>query len=191
MVHEMGFDAVDLQITSAFPTALRDDVRRAASVLPKPFLSSMGAFRTVVENEVVIVPYRVYYDTKLIDADRLTPAQQIIISCLLTRHHNGYVREEHLRRIISSNHAWIPPFVIQLIGEYVMEILQVIDEKLAVLNAEAYSGFLKDNPTFWSTTKRRVVSYWDCYYRRAWPRWEDYVGFRLVEYLDSFLLTSD
>jgi hypothetical protein len=93
MVHEMGLDDVDLQITSAFPTVLRDDVRGAVSILPKPFFSSTAAFRTVVENEVVIVPYRVYYDTELINADRLTPSQQIIISCVFTRHQNLVFRK--------------------------------------------------------------------------------------------------
>jgi hypothetical protein len=191
MVHEIGLDDVDLEITSAFPTVLRDDVRCAVSILPKPFLSSTAAFRTIVENEVVTVPYRVYYDTDLINGGGLTPLQQVIIGCVLTRHHNGFVREEHLRRIVSCDYEWIPPFVVQLVGEYVIEILQVLEDSRAALSAKAYSGFLKDNPAFWSTTKRRVVSYWDCYYRRAWPRREDYVGFRLVKHLDSFLLGTD
>lgn len=184
----MSSGNVNLGIASAFPELLRDDAIRAVSVLPEPSHSCGTAFRAVVEGEVVTVPYRVYHDTELIDTDPLTSVQREIISCVLTRHHNGFVRQEHLTRILACRDCWIPPFVVQLIGEYVVEILSVIQEGRAGLDATLYRSFLNANPAFWATTKRRVVSYWDCYYRRAWMRREDYVGFQLLEYIDSLLL---
>jgi hypothetical protein len=43
----------------------------------------------------------------------------------------------------------------------------------------------------WKTTKRRVTSYWDAYYRRrgrevslVFPR-DDYVGFKIVERIET------
>ena len=96
----------------------------------------------------------------------------------------------NLGRIISRKESWIPPFVIQLVGEYVVEILEAIHNNLSSLDSTVYAAFLNDNISFWETTKQRVVSYWDCYYRRTWKHREDYVGFRIIEHLDSVPLRT-
>jgi hypothetical protein len=187
VAHEMDAGELNLQITSAFPKSLRDDVLRAVSVLPAPFLPPAGSFSVVIGGEFLVIPSRVYYHTEGINADRLTGAQKVILSCLLTRHHDGFIREEHLGQIVSCGEVWIPPFVVQLIGEYVIEILRAIHGSRALLSSDIYAGFLKGNAAFWARTKQRVVSYWDCYYRRTWPHPEDYVGFQLIDHLNSLL----
>jgi len=180
----MSDRGVNVEIASAFPQALRADVLRAISVLPEPFHQCASApFRAVVRGEAVTIPDRVYYDDALIKADQISPLQQELLSCLLTRHCSGFVRQEHLSRIVKCRDVWVPPFVVRLIGECVIEILRVIRENCAGLEAELYRGFLKENPEFWEITKQRVVSYWNCYYREQ--RRADYVGFQIVEYLDS------
>jgi hypothetical protein len=181
---------LDLQILSAFPQALRDDVVRVVSVLPTAFHSCSTTFRTTIGDEALIIPYRVYYDRKAISFSNLTSLQQVVLGCVLTRHHDGFVRRESLGRIISHKESWIPPFVIQLVGEYVVEILEAIHNNLSSLDSTVYAAFLTDNISFWETTKQRVVSYWDCYYRRTWKHREDYVGFRIIEHLDSLLLRT-
>ena len=95
-----------------------------------------------------------------------------------------------LGRIISRKESWSPPFVIQLVGEYVVEILEAIHNNLSSLDSTVYAAFLKENISFWDTTKQRVMSYWDCYYRRTWKHLEDYVGFRIIEHLESLLLRT-
>jgi len=70
-----------------------------------------------------------------------------------------------------------------LIGEYVVEILQLIEQNLPDLDRLTFRQFAEENPQFLATTRRRVASYWDCYYRHI-PK-NDYVGFRLLNYLDS------
>jgi hypothetical protein len=108
----------------------------------------------------------------------------------LTRYHDGFVRQKHLERIIGSENIWIPPFVIQLVGEYVIEILQVVDHNLSNLNVSIYEQFIWWNPEFMALTERRVASYWNEYYRRpasgrmAYER-EEYVGFRLLKFFKS------
>jgi hypothetical protein len=72
-----------------------------------------------------------------------------------------------------------------------VEILTAIHRNLASLDSGVYAAFLKDNAALWRTTKQRVVSYWNCYYRRTWWRRGDYVGFQIIEYLDSLLLRID
>jgi hypothetical protein len=64
------------------------------------------------------------------------------------------VRGENLGRIISRKESWIPPFVIQLVGEYVVEILEAIHNNLSSLDSTVYAPFLNDNISFWETTKQ-------------------------------------
>jgi len=107
--------------------------------------------------------------------------QEQLLACLLTRHHDGLIREKHLTRIIAVNATWVPPFVVQLLGEYVIEIIRIIENNLGVLDKSLYGGFLRLNPDFWALTRSRVVSYWDCYYRSH--RKETYPGFRVLDFL--------
>ena len=81
------------------------------------------------------------------------------------------------------------PFVIQLIGEYVIEILQDIYKRIDKLGTENYRKFLIENPDFFITTKQRVSSYWDCFHRGLIKK-EDYVGFQLTNYFDKLVDTK-
>ena len=179
----MSYNNSDL--AQSFPTSLRDDAVRVAAILPQPSRDTR-AFSVQVSGETVLIPYRIYHDPALIAPDRLTPLQLELLDCLLTRHHSGFVREKHLNNILCSNHEWIPPFIVQLVGEYVIEILQVIRRNVHELDPEPYGRFLKDNPAFLRLTKQRVMSYWQCYHRGRWQRKEDYDGFQIMEILDRF-----
>jgi hypothetical protein len=132
----MSSSEIGTKIESAFPESVRDDAIRVASILPEPLHRSAATFRVIVNAETVAIPYRIYHDPQLIGTDQLSSLQQELLSCLLTRHRSGFVRREHLRRIIGSHHIWVPPFVVQLIGEYVVEIIRVILEKQALLRCE-------------------------------------------------------
>jgi hypothetical protein len=179
------------ELADAFPTMLREDALVALSGFPEP-IKSQTRFFVNVAGEVVSIPGRVYYGSTLIHTQRLSGLQRELIDCLLTRHHNGYVRQSHLERIINSPNIWIPPFVVQLVGEYVIEILQVIDNNLSSFNTPAYAEFISSNPEFIALTERRVMSYWNEYYRH--PPWDghrtvyardEYVGFRLMQFFKS------
>ncbi|CAN5383344.1 hypothetical protein BH10PSE3_BH10PSE3_37490 [soil metagenome] len=141
-----------------------------------------AAFRLVFDKETLAIPPRIYQDeTEL--RGRYADHSQILDS-LLTRHHDGFVRARALARILSSTpETWTFPFVIELMGEYVVEILQQIEDGFEHLNLEACTHFLTDNPAFLALTRQRVMSYWDCYYR-AISR-QDYVGFRLIRRLEA------
>ena len=62
----------------------------------------------------------------------------------------------------------------QLLGEYVVEIAHVIVTALRDGYVAGLAQFVIDNPLFMATTRRRVVSYWNCYYRRQFPSLHDY-----------------
>lgn len=175
----------DAELEKAFPAALREDALRMISALPEAS-STAGAFSAEIGEEIVWIPFRIYHDPTLIDASRLTGTQRDLLACLLTRHHSGFVRAEYLSRIINCNREWIPPFVVQLVGEYVIEIIRSIRSGIPHLDREVYGEFLMRNPAFYQRTKERVLSYWDCYHRGE--RREDYAGFEVLDFFDS--LTS-
>ncbi|HEY3458220.1 MAG TPA: hypothetical protein VGK64_26805 [Bryobacteraceae bacterium] len=158
----MSYNNADL--AQAFPVSLRDAALRVASALPQPSWNT-ETFSVRVAGEAVLIPYRIYHDPALVDLARLTPLQVELLDCLLTRHHSGFVREKHLMKILCFNHEWIPPFVVQLVGEYVIEILHVIRKNLHNLDPQLYRRFLTGNPAFFTLVKQRVTSYWDCYHR--------------------------
>ena len=181
----MNYNNSDL--TKAFPAFLRDDALEVISALPQPAWDT-GTFSVGVGGETISIPYRIYHDPALIDATNLTARQRELLDCLLTRHHNGFIRERHLAGILCSHHEWIPPFVVQLVGEYVIEILQAVSGDLQHLDPHLYRSFLQANPQYFALTKQRVISYWNCYYR--WQRRGDYAGFRIVDFLER-LATAD
>jgi hypothetical protein len=92
---------------------------------------------------------------------------------------------KRLTRIIASNRIWTPPFVVQLVGEYVAEIIRVVHQNLGNLDASLYRQFLRANPQFLAITEQRVISYWNCYYR-SHAR-DEYVGFQVLRFFKSLV----
>ncbi|GAA3268766.1 hypothetical protein GCM10020258_40570 [Sphingomonas yabuuchiae] len=78
------------------------------------------------------------------------------------------------------------------LGEYIVEILDDVSEALTPEVQQILAAFIIDNQAFWATTKRRVTSYWNAYYRsryaselrRAYRR-DEYVGFHLTNRLEA------
>ncbi|MFI6115677.1 hypothetical protein [Kitasatospora sp. NPDC051164] len=121
----------------------------------------------------------------------LSPRQRLLLHCLYSRHWDGLVRQRHLEKVVGCTDPWVVPFVVQLVGEYVLEILIVICDELRDLAAPgarghlAYGQFIADNPAFFARTQRRVVSYWSCYYRGAYASFRGYPGCTLLDLLRS------
>ena len=76
------------------------------------------------------------------------------LACLYTRHNDGHVRERHLRAVIRSSADWVPPFIVQLLGEYVIEIHRVIESNVDCLGQESYLRFVAKNPVFMKATRQ-------------------------------------
>ena len=171
----------NLELVNAFPAGIRDDAMKVVSALPN---SSHRAhsFSVMIGEEMVSIPYRIYHDPAQIDSTDLSRTQHNLLACLLTRHHSGFTREENLTTILGSIYNWVPPFIVQLLGEYVIEILGTIRDNLDLLDAKIYGEFLIHNPAFYRKTKERVQSYWNCYYRGENKK--DYAGFQIMEFFD-------
>lgn len=183
----MNEDNPDMAL--AFPSSVRGEVMRVLSALPAQEPGLRSRFSVLVSGESVHIPYRVTHDVASVDLNGLTDLQTVLLSCILTRHFDGFVRERHLARILTSNYEWVPPFVIQLVGEYVLEILCRVRDGLSDLDRNLYRDFLLANPAFFDRTKQRVRSYWYCYYTNV--KKEDYAGFEIVRFLDDLVSRDD
>jgi len=143
-------------------------------------------FHVSLQGKKLLIPYRIH--SKPPNAFLLTfipkgPKERLY--CKFTRHHDGHVREEFLKKVISSDNPYVAPFIIRLCGEYVIEVLKVIYLNLGSCNQAHLRAFMLENPKFYEQNRSRMVSYWDCYYRSAFPRIKDYVGFKIFQHLDE------
>lgn len=150
---------------------------------PLPTEHDIGS--VVVGGEPLRIPARIYCPEPEPPAvAALTGSARTVLHCLFTRHHDGHVREAHLREVISSPLGWVPPYVVQLLGEYVIEIHRVIQENVRYLRQETYSRFVAENPAFIGLTRQRAISYWNCYFRSQHRALSNYVAHQVLEVLD-------
>ncbi|MER6173197.1 GNAT family N-acetyltransferase [Streptosporangium sp. NPDC001681] len=177
-------------LTCAFPLALADDVRTAVGVMPIAGHCPATSFEVTVGEDRVAVPERIYHPEPTSEAlSALSPVQRVILHCLYTRHHDGFVRQRHLAQIVGSLEPWVIPYVARLVGEYVVEIVGDVHRMFDDLGRPgsavhaAYGRFFADNPDFLTVTEQRVISYWSCYHTSAYPRLREYPGYLLVSAL--------
>jgi hypothetical protein len=174
-------------LAQAFPIAFRNDAFTAGAAFPTTRSSGSG-FTARISNEIVTIPNRLYNDPSHIHTGLLTVRQRELVDGLLTRHSDGFVRERALARIIKLNRGWVPPFVVQLASEYVIEILRLIEQNIGSLDRELYASFIRENPEILQLTKQRIISYWDCYYRNETRGL--YAGFKILDFLQSLQRTA-
>jgi hypothetical protein len=182
-----------LRLCAAFPAAIGLEVRAALMHVPPcdhaPTELNIGPIQ--IAGEHLHIPYRIYAaEPALFRWKPVGRQQRLILSALYTRHYDGYVREKYVKVLLQAEETWVAPFVIQMLGEYVVEIVQLLELHLANLSRESYLLFLKENEPFFCLVRNRIASYWDCYYRSQFPRLEDYPAFRVAEVLSQRLRIS-
>jgi len=196
------------RILNAFPAALLQDVGKVIEILPfkgDDILLADGKIHTIynkihsqeqllyLDKEELKIPYRVYFNEPGLDKEKLlTGLQKTILHCIYLRHHNGYIRQRRLERLIDNTEYFIIPFIFQLLGEYVMEILEVLEKHINPTTIHGYARFITENPKYWIQTESRMISYWNQYYRYPmypsylppkYPTRKEYVGQKIVDRL--------
>lgn len=170
----------------AFPSRLRSAVREAAAAVAigerRP---PSHAFIVNMDGEALRIPYRLYYDPALLRRElRNTQATaRLILLCFGTRHYDGYLRQECLHELLKNEAPWLIPYVVQLAGEYVVEIAEDVANTISERNPATLQAFALENPAFLSTLERRVTSYWSCYHRQAYPERDCYPGAKVLAVL--------
>ena len=153
----------------AFPSSLNADIEEILSVLGFSGSYTFSSDSQIVnlDNENLSIPYRIYFDEpNSRDEQKLSEQQKNILNCFYTRHHNGLVRQRRLELLLDKTDYFITPFVLQLLGEYVLEILFIIDTCINEKTIENYRRFMNDNKVYFQQIESKVVSYWNVYYRR-------------------------
>ena len=143
-------------------------------------------FEVSVQGQLLRIPYRIHEGpTNPIFMDFAARQAKVLRLCNLTRHYDGFIRERFVKEIITFDNPMVAPYLIRLCGEYVVEILDVINLNLDFCNQSLLRSFILENPEFYAKNRSRMISYWDCYYRFAFPRIADYVGFKIFMRLDE------
>ena len=186
-------------LVRAFPSRLHSAALEVFGSLPASDYEPAGDITTSyrrscpelrLAGEPVSIPYRIYNSRpEQLLLQRLDDQRSLVVSCLYTRHHDGFVRQEFASRILTSEDPGIIPFVVQLLGEYVIEICADVERFIreSVLTRptmrQGFVDFLTDNPCYAALTERRATSYWSCYYRREHPSRETYPGLAALDAL--------
>jgi hypothetical protein len=172
------------RLRPAFPESIRSTVDRAVDTIPGPpgpaLIPAGRVGPLVVDGEDVLIPYRIYSrERRRWVAARLDVEAALVLGCAYTRHHDGRVRERSVLTVVEVDRAWIVPFVVQLLGEYVVQIGEVVLQRLDRLQPETYQRFAAANDSFMRLTRSHIVSYWNCYYRGHF-RLPDYPPVRVL-----------
>ncbi|UCP11805.1 hypothetical protein K5R88_09385 [Pseudomonas sp. MM213] len=173
-------------IASAFPPPLKLQTDGVGLVMGNTSFATHQGIEVKVGEDHLVIPYRIHHEGNELSGKALNGTQSIMYSCLLTRHHDGHVRQRQLERVLPVSEPWVVPFVFQLTGEYVIEILDACEAQFRMLDPMLYGTFIRDNPKYFQATRDRMISYWDCYYRWLYQRRSDYVGFRLFDRFQEF-----
>ena len=179
--------SVESRVRLAFPRFLTSDVDVVLKVIPEathpPTTDDIGP--VCIGGEQLQIPYRIYAaEPQTVSVSQLSERQLTILACIYSRHSNGRVRQKYLPTLIEADDEWIPPFILQLVGEYVVEIIQNLVSHRDYLCKDHYLRCAAENPRFIDLTRKRVISYWNTYYRWQFPRFSDSPGFQLMKALE-------
>lgn len=176
----------DLQVMlQAFPKLYAEDVKRVFHLLTRKDSNplSENSVQIELENETIKIPSRIYYKEINDSAmNALSEIQKRLIYCYFLCHHNGFLRQKYLRRLLESKHLYEHelPYIIYLTGSYVVEILDDIYDAFDLLIESGLDLLITNNLRFFMTIEGRIASYWGEYYQNIPKR--KYSGFKLQKY---------
>ena len=110
--------------------------------------------------------------------------QKEILYCIYNRSCNGYIREKYLKELLKLDFDyWAIPFIVKLSDEYIVEILEVIYDKLKIRNNDDIKRFCLENKNIINKSYSRMISYWNEFYRSKEPSFHKYIKKILKESL--------
>jgi hypothetical protein len=190
-------------VKKCFPSYLQGDVEVVFNTLDlRSKQNPYRPFEVHLEGEKLVIPQRIYCDkNQLTKLTLLTSRQQAIAYCFFSRHYDGFIREYCIRNVLHIKEKFVVPFVVQLLGEYVIEIIDYIYQARDVLEKSHLREFIDENPMYYLRTQSRVYSYWDCYYRLEYPKYRknskpigktvsDYPGIKFLRYVSREVISE-
>lgn len=190
--HNCGMDALSPKafeeaVRRAFPFGVASLANVAASEL-SPFLD--GAYRQGSEvidvtGQRIAIPRRLHF-VGLSAGGNMLSQLNLAARCLITRATDGRLRQRAVRSIISDQSVWVAPFVLMLLGEYVVEIVEDIRDALPVLDQSVYAHLVRDNRQTVQRLRARATSYWDAYHREQYLQKRDYPGLQALHEMEMW-----
>ena len=171
----------------AFPSGMTSLVNEAALEL-SPFVDDTYRQRSEavdVTGQMIAIPRRLHFVGLSGTTDRLSnlnPASR----CLITRATDGRLRHQAVRSVIEHQSAWVAPYVLMLLGEYVIEIVEEIRDSLPVLDQLVYANLVRENRQAVQTLRARATSYWAAYHRQQYPQKRDYPGLQALHEMERW-----
>lgn len=141
--------------------------------------------RMQVARNTIYIPRRLHF-LSAVESANFSERAAPFVKCLLTRSTDGYLRQRALKSILNLRQPWIVPFVVPLVGEYVVEILEDIQSALPSLDQGLYSNFVRENRDVMRLIRSRAASYWDEYYRERYPDRAAYPGLLVLRRLEEW-----
>ena len=169
-------------IQKAFPSYLHKDADKIIDFLqqndPKSF-KTIGTEVVCLNGEVLELPQRVYFGE--FNTQNLTLVQEQMLNCLYLCHCNGHLREFYLRNLLAIKEDFVLPFIAKLFGDYVIEILEILQSELPNDIRDKLRDFFRENSLYQKRIESRIASYWDLFYRNVYPDLKKYVGYQLFQ----------
>jgi hypothetical protein len=191
--HEMLTKLDGSMLAEAFPSEHRPAAVLAGEAVVQALAPRQWTerFSVQAEGQSVLIPSRLHFASERLRLNQHDEAWRFA-RALQTRSNDGFERQRAARDLVADLRPWGAPFVVALIGEYIVEILQDVFDALTPDVERTLGSFIVENEAFWATTKRRITSYWNAYYRSSWAselrrayRRDEYVGFKLVDRLEA------
>lgn len=138
---------------------------------------SMEQIEVLWQGKVNKFPYRIYTSATKNDVETMKDFEKL---SLMTRHHDGYIREVAIVKLMKLFPSASIPYLVQLLGEYVMEIHLTIIGQIIPQQKLWINDFFTENISYERTIRNRIVSYWNCYYRFDYIKLKNYPAFQFL-----------
>lgn len=176
----------DLQfMLSSFPQMFYDEIIQIAEHLKYNKLNYYSTTDKInLSSDTIKLPYRIYYVPFSEEQNEgFSEIQKRLVLCYFLAHQNGYIRQKSLRELLATGKLLEHeiPYIMALLGSYVIEIIDDIFENFELLLEAGLSEFICLNPQFTMTIEGRLSSYWGEYYQHISKR--DYSGFKIQRIL--------
>lgn len=174
-------------LEEGFPKELSSDVhfvcQKVANRIHKHISITQNQTSTwqLLDNQLVTFPYRIYNLEDIIEIENdLTPTQQIIYHCIFSRSDNGYIREAHIKELLTFDlPIWALPYIIQICDEYIVEILELVYIHFQDNDQINLQKICQKNIKQFLRGYHRMISYWNEYYRQDCFQYKQYIGYLL------------
>ena len=174
---------------NGFPPEMKKAVRAVTNLIPRVTYRNINICVSKDETtyflnnnaDAIIVPHRIYFlEIEDCIIENLNNLEKIVLHCIYSRSCDGYVREKHIKALLSIEFPeWAIPYIVKICDEYVIEILRIVYEDLKEKNTDDIKRFCVNNWDCFCKSYNRMISYWNEFYRHDCYNFENYVGRKL------------